>query len=203
MTKMSGQTVGKMVMGIRIVPMGDMLPPGGLPNDVALKRAAVTWGGYIARHRPVGRDAARRDRRRTERRLPALGQAAAADVRRQVQQDGGREDQVVFADTNRGWPPVGLCFVCAGRTKMGSGRFAEGARWVMAGLPPWSDAVPAEWWERLAARLIEALVFGVFYYILFIVLWGGLPNCRVAGGVRRPAARRVRLAARRAGIYGL
>ncbi|WP_219461532.1 RDD family protein [Nonomuraea rhizosphaerae] len=39
-------------------------------------------------------------------------------------------------------------------------------------LPPWSDAVPAEWWERLAARLIEALVFGVFYYILFIALWG-------------------------------
>jgi uncharacterized RDD family membrane protein YckC len=42
----------------------------------------------------------------------------------------------------------------------------------MTGVPPWSDAVPAEWWERLAARLIEALVFGVFYYILFIALWG-------------------------------
>ena len=42
----------------------------------------------------------------------------------------------------------------------------------MAGTPPWADAVPAEWWERLAARLIEALVFGVFYYILFIALWG-------------------------------
>lgn len=38
----------------------------------------------------------------------------------------------------------------------------------------WGDAVPAEWWERLAARLIEALVFGVFYYILFITLWGVL-----------------------------
>jgi uncharacterized RDD family membrane protein YckC len=36
------------------------------------------------------------------------------------------------------------------------------------------DVVPAEWWERLAARLIEALVFGVFYYILFITLWGVL-----------------------------
>ncbi|MEU7741278.1 RDD family protein [Nonomuraea sp. NPDC049158] len=42
----------------------------------------------------------------------------------------------------------------------------------MTGLPPWSDAAPAEWWERLAARLIEALVFGVFYYILFMALWG-------------------------------
>ncbi|MFG1704875.1 RDD family protein [Nonomuraea sp. M3C6] len=41
----------------------------------------------------------------------------------------------------------------------------------MAGTPPRADALPAEWWERLAARLIEALVFGVFYYILFIVLW--------------------------------
>lgn len=36
---------------------------------------------------------------------------------------------------------------------------------------PGSRAVPAEWWERLGARLIEALVFGVFYYILFIALW--------------------------------
>ncbi|MEV0619683.1 RDD family protein [Nonomuraea sp. NPDC050404] len=42
----------------------------------------------------------------------------------------------------------------------------------MAGTAPWSGPQPAEWWERLAARLIEALVFGVFYYILFIALWG-------------------------------
>ncbi|MEO3874256.1 RDD family protein [Nonomuraea sp. B12E4] len=41
----------------------------------------------------------------------------------------------------------------------------------MAGTPG-AGALPAEWWERLAARLIEALVFGVFYYILFIALWG-------------------------------
>ncbi|TDC08565.1 RDD family protein [Nonomuraea longispora] len=41
----------------------------------------------------------------------------------------------------------------------------------MAGTPPWADAVPAEWWERLAARIIEALVFGILYYILFIALW--------------------------------
>ncbi|MFE0154244.1 RDD family protein [Nonomuraea sp. NPDC059007] len=36
---------------------------------------------------------------------------------------------------------------------------------------PAQRAVTAEWWERLVARLIEALVFGVFYYILFIGLW--------------------------------
>jgi hypothetical protein len=42
----------------------------------------------------------------------------------------------------------------------------------MAGTPTWAGAVPAEWWERIAARFIEALVFGVFYYILFIALWG-------------------------------
>ncbi|MFC4118627.1 RDD family protein [Nonomuraea zeae] len=41
----------------------------------------------------------------------------------------------------------------------------------MAAMPPRADP-PAEWWERLAARLIEGLVFGVFYYILFIALWG-------------------------------
>src|SRR5690606_42033121 len=43
---------------------------------------------------------------------------------------------------------------------------------VMAVTPPRVDLVPAEWWGRLVARLIEALVFGVFYYILFIALWG-------------------------------
>lgn len=37
---------------------------------------------------------------------------------------------------------------------------------------PKTGVLPAEWWERLVARLIEALVFGVFYYILFIALWG-------------------------------
>ncbi|NJP96177.1 RDD family protein [Nonomuraea sp. FMUSA5-5] len=41
----------------------------------------------------------------------------------------------------------------------------------MAGTAPRTDVLPAEWWERLGARLIEALVFGVFYYILFIALW--------------------------------
>ena len=42
----------------------------------------------------------------------------------------------------------------------------------MAGTAPRADTLPAEWWERLGARLIEALVLGVFYYILFIALWG-------------------------------
>ncbi|MCK2213944.1 RDD family protein [Actinomadura sp. ATCC 31491] len=42
----------------------------------------------------------------------------------------------------------------------------------MAGTAPRADTRPAEWWERLGARLIEGLVFGVIYYILFITLWG-------------------------------
>ncbi|MEV4292320.1 RDD family protein [Nonomuraea bangladeshensis] len=42
----------------------------------------------------------------------------------------------------------------------------------MTGTAPRADTLPAEWWERLGARLIEGLVFGVFYYILFIALWG-------------------------------
>ena len=42
----------------------------------------------------------------------------------------------------------------------------------MAATPPATGVLPAEWWERLVARVIEALVFGVFYYILFIALWG-------------------------------
>ncbi|GAA3696681.1 hypothetical protein GCM10022224_073050 [Nonomuraea antimicrobica] len=50
----------------------------------------------------------------------------------------------------------------------------------MAGTVARLDGPPAEWWERLAARLIEALVFGVIYYILFIVLWGVF---RTVGGL--------------------
>ncbi|MEV4835530.1 RDD family protein [Nonomuraea sp. NPDC049486] len=46
MTKMNGQTVGKMVMGIKVVPVGGAMPPGGLPGNMALKRAGGTWGGY-------------------------------------------------------------------------------------------------------------------------------------------------------------
>ncbi|NUR84053.1 MAG: RDD family protein [Nonomuraea sp.] len=47
LTKMNGQTVGKMVMGIKVVPVGQAMQPGGLPSDIALKRAAVTWGGWV------------------------------------------------------------------------------------------------------------------------------------------------------------
>ncbi|WP_344966700.1 RDD family protein [Streptosporangium fragile] len=41
-----GQTVGKMVMGIKVVPVGAVLPPGGLPSGAALKRAGVLYGPY-------------------------------------------------------------------------------------------------------------------------------------------------------------
>jgi uncharacterized RDD family membrane protein YckC len=51
----------------------------------------------------------------------------------------------------------------------------------MAVTPPGAPAVPAEWWERLLARLIEVLVFGVFYYILFIVLWAFFRSVGVLG----------------------
>ncbi|WP_214413243.1 RDD family protein [Sphaerisporangium fuscum] len=44
MTKQRGQTVGKIVMGIKIVPVGGSLAPGGLTTDVAIKRAGVLWG---------------------------------------------------------------------------------------------------------------------------------------------------------------
>ncbi len=43
---------------------------------------------------------------------------------------------------------------------------------LMVAPPPGVRAVPADWWERLVARSIEALVIGVFYYILFIAAWG-------------------------------
>jgi uncharacterized RDD family membrane protein YckC len=52
--KAKGQTVGKMVMGIKVVPVGQGIPPGGLPTDVALKRAGVTWGGWILNALPLG-----------------------------------------------------------------------------------------------------------------------------------------------------
>nr|WP_277350231.1 RDD family protein [Nonomuraea sp. FMUSA5-5] len=52
--KAKGQTVGKMVMGIKVVQVGQPVPPGGLPTDAALKRAAVTWGGWILNAVPLG-----------------------------------------------------------------------------------------------------------------------------------------------------
>ncbi|TMR08102.1 RDD family protein [Nonomuraea turkmeniaca] len=47
LTKMKGQTVGKMIMGIKVVPVGQGMPPEGLPTDMALKRAGFTWGGWL------------------------------------------------------------------------------------------------------------------------------------------------------------
>ncbi|MFC7718327.1 RDD family protein [Nonomuraea recticatena] len=47
LTKSKGQTVGKMVMGIKITEVGAPLTAGGLRSDAALKRAGVTWGGNI------------------------------------------------------------------------------------------------------------------------------------------------------------
>ncbi|MGI5493398.1 RDD family protein [Microtetraspora malaysiensis] len=42
--KQRGQTVGKIVMGIKVVPVGGALPPGGLAVDAAAKRAGVLYG---------------------------------------------------------------------------------------------------------------------------------------------------------------
>ncbi|GLK06620.1 hypothetical protein GCM10017600_00250 [Streptosporangium carneum] len=52
MLKQNGQTVGKMVMGIKVVTVGGTLQ-GGLSSDVALKRAGVLWGPLVLRGIPV------------------------------------------------------------------------------------------------------------------------------------------------------
>ncbi len=39
-----GQTLGKQVMGIKVVHVGGPLGPGGVSGDAALKRAGVMWG---------------------------------------------------------------------------------------------------------------------------------------------------------------
>ncbi|MEO3874255.1 RDD family protein [Nonomuraea sp. B12E4] len=54
MLKMNGQTVGKLVMGIKVVPVGQGIQPGGLPVDMAFKRGAVTWGGWVISAIPLG-----------------------------------------------------------------------------------------------------------------------------------------------------
>jgi uncharacterized RDD family membrane protein YckC len=53
MTKMGGQTVGKMVMGIKVVPVGTTLAPGGLETGTALKRSGVTLGALALYGIPV------------------------------------------------------------------------------------------------------------------------------------------------------
>ncbi|MFC7591748.1 RDD family protein [Nonomuraea antimicrobica] len=51
--KMKGQTIGKMVMGIKVVPVGQALSPAGLPTNMALMRAGVTWGGWVINAIPI------------------------------------------------------------------------------------------------------------------------------------------------------
>jgi uncharacterized RDD family membrane protein YckC len=48
-----GQTVGKMVLGLRVVPVGGAAGPGGLPSDLAVKRAGVLWGPLALSFIPV------------------------------------------------------------------------------------------------------------------------------------------------------
>ncbi|WP_146607211.1 RDD family protein [Spongiactinospora gelatinilytica] len=47
MTRMRGQTVGKMAMGIRVVPVSGATGSGGLDSTTALKRAGSLWGPYV------------------------------------------------------------------------------------------------------------------------------------------------------------
>ncbi|WP_067181169.1 RDD family protein [Microtetraspora niveoalba] len=51
--KQRGQTVGKIVMGIKVVPVGGALPPGGLASDAAVKRAGVLYGPQFLGWIPV------------------------------------------------------------------------------------------------------------------------------------------------------
>ncbi|WP_203872117.1 RDD family protein, partial [Planomonospora parontospora] len=53
MLKQNGQTVGKMVMGIKVVPVGSVSTAGGLSADAALKRAGVLYGPTGLRWVPV------------------------------------------------------------------------------------------------------------------------------------------------------
>ncbi|MCT9929747.1 RDD family protein [Planotetraspora sp. A-T 1434] len=53
MLKRGGQTVGKIVMGIRVVPVGGTLDAGGLSTEVAGKRAAVVYGPQLLRWIPI------------------------------------------------------------------------------------------------------------------------------------------------------
>ncbi|MBB4920432.1 RDD family protein [Streptosporangium saharense] len=52
MLRQNGQTVGKMVMGIKVVPVGGTLQ-GGLSPDVAIKRAGVSYGPYALSGIPI------------------------------------------------------------------------------------------------------------------------------------------------------
>ncbi|GAA1292802.1 hypothetical protein Psi02_50500 [Planotetraspora silvatica] len=52
MLRQRGQTVGKIAMGIKVVPVGGTLGPEGLPQDVAAKRAGVLFGPQLLRWIP-------------------------------------------------------------------------------------------------------------------------------------------------------
>nr|WP_260407960.1 RDD family protein [Planomonospora venezuelensis] len=47
MLKQGGQTIGKKVMGIKVVPIGSASTAGGLSSDAAMKRAGVMYGPYL------------------------------------------------------------------------------------------------------------------------------------------------------------
>ncbi|WP_449060512.1 RDD family protein [Planomonospora algeriensis] len=53
MLKQNGQTVGKMVMGIKVVPVGSVSTAGGLSADAAIKRAGVLYGPQGLRWIPL------------------------------------------------------------------------------------------------------------------------------------------------------
>jgi uncharacterized RDD family membrane protein YckC len=53
MLRQRGQTVGKIAMGIKVVPVGGTLAPGGLPQDVAAKRAGVLYAPQVLGWIPV------------------------------------------------------------------------------------------------------------------------------------------------------
>ncbi|MGI5153849.1 RDD family protein [Microbispora sp. CA-102843] len=53
MLRAQGQTLGKKIMGIKVVPVGGTLDAGGLPQDVAVKRAGVLFAFEFLQWIPV------------------------------------------------------------------------------------------------------------------------------------------------------
>ena len=139
MHKLRGQTLGKMVMGIKVVQVG-RTDGGRASPDAAIKRAGVTWGAYVLYWIPVVGPLHHRCHLWCERAFPAVGQAAAADVRRQVRQDCRGEDQVVTrvqSETHR--RPAScrpLCFVRTDVPEWGDPRHRRREVGVMARTPP-------------------------------------------------------------------
>lgn len=77
MLRAQGQTLGKKLMGIKVVRVGGTLDAGGLPQDAALKRA-----GCALRFRVPAVDSRyhlhRQPRHSSERAVAVVGQAAAS-----------------------------------------------------------------------------------------------------------------------------